>query len=327
MTNNVTVIDQTTKKIVGVIASGSSPQHVIPAYDLSRLWVVNNADNGTGGEGSVTPLDPKSADRSGPNIPVEDPYNMYFTPDGRYAIVVAERLKRLDFRDPNTMALQFSITTPCPGLNHMDFAPGGSYLIATCEDGHGLVKVDWLGRSVAGVLDLGVTALPQDVRLSPTGKVFYVADMQNNVLEIIDGDAFKVVGTVDLAPSGGFGAHGLYPSRDGRLLYVANRGSATRGIGPRHGRGSVSVVDVSTNQVVANWHIPDGGSPDMGGVTADGKELWLSGRFDNEVYVFDTVAGQLETRISVAPDGREPHGLCVWPQPGRYSLGHTGNMR
>jgi len=25
--------------------------------------------------------------------------------------------------------------------------------------------------------------------------------------------------------------------------------------------------------------------------------------------------------------GKEPHGLAVWPQPGRYSLGHTGNMR
>ena len=30
------------------------------------------------------------------------------------------------------------------------------------------------------------------------------------------------------------------------------------------------------------------------------------------------------TKIAV---GAEPHGLTVWPQPGRYSLGHTGNMR
>ena len=62
----------------------------------------------------------------------------------------------------------------------------------------------------------------------------------------------------------------------------------------------------------------------MGNVSADGKELWVSGRYDDEVYVFDTETGQLTHRIKV---GREPHGLCVWPQPGRYSLGHTGNMR
>ncbi|MEO7555668.1 MAG: hypothetical protein ABIV94_03570, partial [Acidimicrobiales bacterium] len=69
---------------------------------------------------------------------------------------------------------------------------------------------------------------------------------------------------------------------------------------------------------------PNGGSPDMGNITADGKELWLSGRYDSEVYVFDLVKGGFLTRIAV---GGGPHGLTVWPQPGRFSLGHTGNMR
>jgi YVTN family beta-propeller protein len=86
----------------------------------------------------------------------------------------------------------------------------------------------------------------------------------------------------------------------------------------------VSVLDFATDSLVANWPIPGGGSPDMGNVTADGRELWVSGRYDSEVYVFDTRTGRLEHRI---PVGREPHGLAVWPQPGRYSLGHTGNMR
>jgi YVTN family beta-propeller protein len=71
------------------------------------------------------------------------------------------------------------------------------------------------------------------------------------------------------------------------------------------------------------WFIPGGGSPDMGNVSADGKVLWLSGRFDNQVYAIDTSTGEVKT-IKV---GQEPHGITVWPQPGRYSLGHTGNMR
>jgi YVTN family beta-propeller protein len=62
----------------------------------------------------------------------------------------------------------------------------------------------------------------------------------------------------------------------------------------------------------------------MGDVSADGKKLWLSGRYNGEVYVFDTSNGHLLARIKV---GDSPHGLCVYPQPGRYSLGHTGNMR
>jgi YVTN family beta-propeller protein len=84
------------------------------------------------------------------------------------------------------------------------------------------------------------------------------------------------------------------------------------------------VLDTGTGKVRVTWPIPGGGSPDMGNVSRDGRELWVSGRFDDEVYVISTETGELLARI---PVGREPHGLCVWPQPGRFSLGHTGNMR
>jgi len=162
------------------------------------------------------------------------------------------------------------------------------------------------------------TGMPQDIRISPDGRRFYVADMDADGVHVIDAGSFTEVGFIGT----GLGTHGLYPSRDGRLLYVANRG--THKIhGRRHGPGSVSVIDFATEKVVANWGIPDGGSPDMGGVSADGRYLWLSGRFDDEVYRIDTSNGAV-TRIKV---GQEPHGLAVWPQPGRYSLGHTGNMR
>ena len=74
----------------------------------------------------------------------------------------------------------------------------------------------------------------------------------------------------------------------------------------------------------AAWKIPGKASPDMGGVSADGKILWLTGRYDAEVYALSTDDGHLIARIKV---GKGPHGLCVWPQPGRYSVGHTGIMR
>jgi YVTN family beta-propeller protein len=135
---------------------------------------------------------------------------------------------------------------------------------------------------------------------------------------VIDGDAFKEIGFIKT----GVGTHGLYPSRDGTKLYVANRGSSRIGGKPR-GPGSVAVIDFATRRVVTTWPIPGGGSPDMGNVSADGKRLWLSGRYDDVVYVLDTTTGAVVT----IPVGKEPHGLAVWPQPGRYSLGHTGNMR
>ncbi len=144
------------------------------------------------------------------------------------------------------------------------------------------------------------------------------ADMEADGLHVVDGAAFKEVGFIPT----GVGTHGIYPSRDGKRLYVANRGTH-RIHGKRKGKGSVSVVDFATDKVVANWPVPGGGSPDMGNVSADGKYLWLSGRFDDAVYRFDTANGDVR-QVKV---GQEPHGLTVWPQPGRYSLGHTGNLR
>jgi len=314
--NDVYVIDPATYAVVDKFKVGLNPQHVVPSWDLKTLWVTNNAE-GTS-KGSLTPIDPMTG-KPGAPIAVDDPYNMYFTPDGKSAIVVAEAHKRLDFRDPHTMALQYSIAAPgCGGINHSDTSIDGRYAIYTCEFSGGLAKIDLAGRKVVGYLKLSKGGMPQDIRISPDGSVFFVADMHADGVFVIDGASFKEIGFIKT----GKGTHGLYPSRDGTKLYVANRGSHAIH-GKKAGPGSVSVVDFATRTVVANWPVPKGGSPDMGNVSADGKTLWLSGRYDNVVYAFDTTTGEAK----VIPVGTEPHGLAVWPQPGRYSLGHTGNMR
>ncbi len=302
--NTVDVIDPATFRVVEHFSVGYLPQHVVPAWDLRTLYVTNDAGN------SLTPIDPRTG-RPGAPIPVDDPYNMYFTPDGHHAIVVAERLHRLDFRNPHTFALQRSLTVPCVGIDHMDFSADGSYLIASCEFSGQLVKVDLSSDTVAAVMTLpdGSMGMPQDVKLSADGRVFYVADNRASGVWIVNGDTMHVLGFIHT----GAGAHGLYPSRDGRFLYVTNRLA-----------GSISVISFATRKLVATWQIPGGGSPDMGGVTANGRVLWVSGRYSGVVYAISTRTGKLLAKI---PVGQGPHGLCVWPQPGRYSLGHTGDMR
>src|SRR3989338_4673233 len=316
ISGDVTVIDPATFKVVDTFKVGINPQHVVPSWDLKTLWVANNAEGRT--DGSLTPVDPKTG-KPGRSIPVDDPYNMSFTPDGKSAIIVAEALKRLDFRDAQTMTFQSSLATPrCAGINHADFSIDGRYAIFTCEFRGSLVKVDLVNRKVLGYIKLSKGGMPQDIRISPDGKVFYVADMHADGVFLVDGDTFTEIGSI----STGIGSHGLYPSRDGKKLYVANRGSH-KVVGPAAGKGSVSVIDFATRKLEVTWPIPNGGSPDMGNVSADGKTLWLSGRFDNVVYAIDTTTGA----VKVIPVGKEPHGLTVWPQPGRYSLGHTGNLR
>ena len=337
--NDVTVIDPDTLKVVDRFKVGRSPQHIVPSWDLRTLWVANNAERGR--DGSLTPINPRTG-KPGKAIQVDDPYNLYFSPDGRSAIVVAEAKHRLDFRDPKTLALQYSIEVPnCAGINHGDFSMDGRYAIFTCEFAGTVSKIDLVNKSLIGYLKLALPktrfkdsvtspnpleteictvsrGMPQDIRISPNGKLFYIADMATDGIHIIDGASFKEIDFV----ATGVAPHGLYPSRDGKFLFIANRGSHAIH-GKRKGPGSVTVIDFASNKPVANWPVPGGGSPDMGNVSNDGKWLWLSGRFDDVVYRFDTANGRVD-QIKV---GQEPHGLTVWPQPGRYSLGHTGNLR
>jgi YVTN family beta-propeller protein len=314
--NDIYVIDPKTFKVIDKYKVGLNPQHVVPSWDMQTLWVTNNAERTT--RGSLTPIDPKTG-KPGKEIAVHDPYNMYFSPDGKHAIVVEEAEKRLAFRDAKTMEFQFFIQTPrCAGVNHADFSIDGRFAIFTCEFAKSLVKVDLVERKVIDYLRLSKGGMPQDIRVSPDGKKFYVADMHADGIFVIDGASFKEVGFINT----GKGTHGIYPSRDGKKMYVANRGS-NKIHGAKGGPGSVSVVDFATEKVEATWPVPGGGSPDMGNVSADGKTLWLSGRYDHVVYAFDTATGEAK----VIKVGIEPHGLAVWPQPGRYSLGHTGNMR
>jgi YVTN family beta-propeller protein len=313
ISNDISVIDPKTFQVIATYKAEAEPQHIVPSWDLKTLWELNNQGN------SLIPIDPVTG-QPGTRIAVDDPYNLYFTPDGKSAVVVAEGLKRLDYRDPHTMELQDSLPTPeCAGINHADYSIDGTYALFTCEFAARMAKIDVVNKKVLAILDMPGTS-PQDVRAGPDGKTFYVADIRTNGVYTIDGDSFTQTGFIPT----GVGAHGLYPSRDGKLLYVANRGNTVAGNNPPHGPGSVSVVDFATKKVIATWDVPGGGSPDMGNITADGTQLWLAGRYDDEVYVFDLVKGGLLTRIAV---GDAPHGLAVWPQPGRYSLGHTGNMR
>lgn len=301
--NTVSVIDPETYKVIKTIRVGVQPQHVVPSWDMKTLWVNNDRGN------SLTPIDPRTG-KAGKSIDVHDPYNLYFTPNGKYAIVMASLDRELVFRDAHTMEQRKIEPVECYGVNHADFSPDGRYFIVSCEFSGELLKVDTEKMKVVAHQKLPFRgAMPQDVKISPDGKKFYVADMVADGVWVLDGDKF---GKPTLLPTGK-GCHGLYVSRDSREMYISNRGE-----------GTISVFDFAQDKLTKKWRLPNGGSPDMGGVSADGKVLWLSGRYNSEVYAIDTRSGKQLARI---PVGSGPHGLAVYPQPGRYSLGHTGIFR
>ncbi len=328
ISNSVQVIDPTTYQVIDSFPTGREPHHVVPGWDLTTLYVNDTQGN------DLIPIDPVTG-KPGAKIPVVDPYNLYFSPDGKFGLVMAERFNRIDVVDPHTFAVDHSLPVPCAGVNHADTDKDRGFFVASCEfSGHLIVfdahatkvlkEIDLNGHDTPGAtspqeayhsggakanLRKGASAMPQDVRLAPNGKYFLAADMLRNGVWVIDAGSLEFTKFIQT----GKGAHSIYPSRDAKRLFVANRDE-----------GTISVLDSESLDILAKWTIPGGGSPDMGGVTADGKELWLSGRYHAEVYVFDTETGGLKHRIKTQAGS---HGLLVWPQPGTFSLGHTGNMR
>jgi YVTN family beta-propeller protein len=302
--DGVYVIDPRTYRVIDYFQTGAIVQHVVPAWDLKTLYATNDIGN------SLTPINPDTGRRAGPNIPVTDPYNMYFTPDGKHAIVVEEARQVLAFRDPHTFALQKALPVNCVGPDHMDFSADGSFALVSCEFSGQMVQVDLRTETVERYLHVGGS--PQDVKLSPDGQIFYVANRflpsrGASGVQLIDANTMRVVGFIRTR----LDAHGLYVSRNTQDLYVTDRAG-----------GAITVIDFATRRVVATW--PVAGTPDMGDVSPDGSVLWVSGRYSSAVYAISTKTGKT---LATIPVGISPHGLCVWPQPGRYSTGHTGVMR
>jgi len=294
----VSVIDPSTMKVIDRFNVGVRPHHVTPSWDLTKLYVNNTESN------SLTVIDPRSG-RPSATIPITDPYNLYFTPDGSKAIVVAERFQRLDFYDPNSWNFIKSVSIPFPGVDHADFSADGRYFLASTEFSGQVVKVDTETMTYVGKADVG--GLPIDVKLSPDGKVLYVANQGRHGVSIVDVDAMTEIGFLRT----GQGAHGLTVSRDAATLYVSNRME-----------GSISIIEFATRAVRETWKV--GGSPDMIQISADGNQLWVSNRFSGSVSVIDTPSGKVTNTIAT---GAGAHGVSLFPQPGRYNVGHNGVYR
>lgn len=294
--NKLHVIDPKTFTIVATYDVGQEPHHVTPSWDLTRLYVTNTGGN------TLSEIDPQTGEITR-TIPVTDPYNLYFTPDGKMAIVVAERFKRLDFRDPKTWKLIKSAHVEWPGVDHLAFSRDGSYLVASCEWSGRIVKVDL--RKLELVANMALGKLPIDVVRPPRQNLVFIADQGVHGVFVVDPDAWKMI---EFIPTGR-GAHGILLSHDEGKLYVSNRLE-----------GSISVLDIATRKVVAKWKT--GGSPDMGQLSPDGRQIWISSRYHSAVLVIDTTTGQVLARI---PTDREPHGLTYFPNSrGTRSVGHNG---
>ena len=208
--NTVDVIDPRTSDRRALRTSARCPQHVVPSWDLKTLYVLNDAGN------SLTPIDPRTG-KPGRHDPGRRSVQHVLHArrplrDRRRRAAPAPRLPRRRTRSSSSIRC----TVPCRGVDHMDFSADGRYLIATCEFSGQLVKVDVAAQrarrraDAAGRRDAaGREALARRQRL---------LRRRHGARRRLEGRRrpFSVLGFIRT----GAGAHGLYPSRDARFLYV-----------------------------------------------------------------------------------------------------------
>jgi YVTN family beta-propeller protein len=304
--DDVTVIDPATFEVVGRFAVGDAPEHVNPGWDLENLYVANM--NG----GTLTVVDPMTSE------PIDTielplfPYALYYTLDGEKAMVVTDYISVDDiedngvtFFDPDTWEVLAFVEVPWTGADDADLSADGRYLAISAEYSGYLAFIDTQEMTLAGSVEIG--SLPRDVRLSPSGDVFYVANEGLDGVQVVDAESWELL---EFIPTGD-GAHGIDFSRDTTKMYVANRAA-----------GTISVIDLASGEVVETW--PVGGSPDEMVLSPDGSQLWASNRYHGSVSVIDTESGEV---IATIATGANPHGLTYWPQPGTMAIGQNGNMR
>ena len=274
---SLSVVDMASLKELRRIPVLREPHHWALTPDGRELLVGDTVGN------ELLSLDPASFAVLR-RIPVADPYQLGFSPDGKFLTVNGIARNQVDIYDAATLKLvkRFPIASM---PSHLTYSPDSSMVFVSLQGTDKLAAIDlkamqlrWtapVGRTPAGVLWLNDRVL--------------VADMGADYVAVVD----PVDGHVERKIHTGRGAHQLFLSPDGKLLWVNNRVE-----------GSTSMLDAATLQVLHTYPVPSG--PDDIQFAPDGK-LWITQRFARTVAVLDPATGAIEH----ADVGRSPHGIFL----------------
>jgi DNA-binding beta-propeller fold protein YncE len=277
---SISVIDMATQKEVRRIPALREPHHLVLSPDGRSLLIGDTAGN------QMMFLDPNTGEVR-KRMPVADPYQLAFSPDGKFLTVNGLARNQVDVYDAVSMELvkRFKvIATP----SHLAYSPDSATVFVSLQDSDKLAAFDLRTMTEKWTMPVGKT--PAGV-LWLNGKVL-VADMGTDYIAVVDPANGKVLEHVQT----GKGAHQLFLSPGGKILWVNNRAGGT----------TVS-LDPTTLKLIRSYKIP-GGPDDMD--FAPGGKIWITQRWAETVAVLDPATGSYET-IDV---GRSPHGLFLNPK-------------
>jgi YVTN family beta-propeller protein len=253
------------------------PHHIVLSPDGKSLLVGDTVGN------EMFFLDPSTGEVKR-RLPIADPYQLAFSPNARWLVVNGLARDQVDIYDAATMKLvkRFPIASM---PSHLAFSPDSSRVYVSLQGSNRLAAID-LTRLVV-IWDVPVGSTPAGV-LWNRGHVL-VADMGTDSVAEVDPADGRVINRIRT----GDGAHQLFASPDGRLIYVNNRAA-----------GTITVLDATTLGTVHTYHIP--GGPDDLAFAPDGR-IWITCRFAEKIAILDPGSGQVQT-VAV---GRQPHGIFL----------------
>jgi YVTN family beta-propeller protein len=260
---------------------GRGPHHLIISPDGRTLIVAMSGSNELVLIDRTTGIETK-------RIEASDPYQIGFTPDGKWFVAASIRLDHIDIYDASNFQLVHRLpaaTMP----SHIAFSRDGSTVFVTLQGTSSLIAIDLASGKPIWTVPVGPT--PAGIITRPGGTLLVGIMGADYIAEIDpkDGSVIRKVHT-------GNGAHNFLATPDGKTLYVTNRVA-----------GTISVLNADTLEVTGTLVAP--GGPDDMALSPDGRELWVTGRWHAAVDIIELASGALKATV---PVGRSPHGIFVY---------------
>jgi YVTN family beta-propeller protein len=279
--DSLSVIDGDTYKETSRVHIGRAPHHLMLTPDQHYLIIARS-------EGNELVFIDRATGAIAKRVEVSDPYQIGFSPDGKWFVSNSLRLDRIDIFDAATFELKHRLpaaTMP----SHIAFSTDSKSVFVSLQGTEKVIGID---------LASGATEWTTVVGRQPAGMW---TDKAGNILVAVMGSDYVAeldpkTGSVLRHIVTGRGAHNFQASPDGKQLYVSNRVA-----------GSVSVLDPDTLAVTGVIQAP--GGPDDMMFSPDGSQLWVTGRWRASVDVIEAASGALKATI---PVGRSPHGIFLY---------------
>jgi YVTN family beta-propeller protein len=279
--DSLSVIDGDTYKETSRVHIGRAPHHLMLTPDQRYLIIAMS-------EGNELVFIDRATGAIAKRVEVSDPYQIGFSPDGKWFVSNSLRLDRIDIFDAATFELKHRL--PAPTMpSHIAFSPDSKAVFVSLQGTDKVIAVDLASGNTDWTVPVG--RQPAGMWTDKAGNIL-VGVMGSDYIAELDpktGATLRRIVT-------GRGAHNFQASPDGKSLYVTNRVA-----------GTVSVLDADTLAITGSIQAP--GGPDDMMFSPDGSQIWVTGRWRASVDVIEAASGALKATI---PVGRSPHGIFLY---------------